>query len=225
MKRITIISVHPDDETLGCGGTILRHVADGDQVSWIVVTAGWEPKYSGSVIAAKAREVEQVARAYGMVDVQRLGLPTTRLRELPESAVIDALGPAIEKSRPDIIYTVHRGDVHTDHHAVFDAVGIVCKPFRDRPRPARLLSFETLSSTDAALTVGSEPFRPTVFVDVTPFIDRKIEIMALFASEQQPYPQPRAADSIRAQARYRGAAIGREYAEAFMLLREVQDLA
>lgn len=224
MKRITVISVHPDDETLGCGGTILRHVAAGDQVSWIIVTAGWEPKYGKDVIAAKAREVDQVAKAYGMTDVQRLGLPTTRMRELPEATLIDALGPAIEKTAPDTIYTIHRGDVHTDHQAVFEGVTIVCKPFRNTPRPARLLSFETLSSTDAALQDKDSLFVPSVFVDITPYIERKIEIMKLFASEQQPYPQPRSAESIRALARHRGGTIGREYAEAFVLLREVQDL-
>ena len=224
MKRITVISVHPDDETLGCGGTILRHVAAGDRVSWIVATSGWEPKYGRDVIAAKAKEVEQVARAYGMSDVQRLGLPTTRMRELPAEQVIEALGPAIEKTNPDVIYTIHRGDVHTDHQVVFEGVSIACKPFRSAPRPARLLSFETLSSTDAALPNPATAFVPNVFVDITPYIERKIEIMKLFASEQQAYPQPRAAESIRAQARYRGAAVGREYAEAFVLLREVQDL-
>ena len=224
MKRITVISVHPDDETLGCGGTILRHVAAGDRVSWIVVTAGWEPKYGADVIATKAREVEQVAKAYGMADVQRLGLPTTRMRELPETAVIDALGPAIEKAAPEVIYTIHRGDVHTDHQAVFEAMSIVCKPFRAAPRPARLLSFETLSSTDAAIPDAESAFVPNVFIDITPHIDRKIEIMKMFVSEQQAYPQPRASESIRALARYRGAVIGREYAEAFVLLREVQDL-
>ncbi|MBY0493506.1 MAG: PIG-L family deacetylase [Cyanobacteria bacterium] len=223
MKRITVISVHPDDETLGCGGTILRHIAGGDRVDWIVVSAGWEPKYGKDQIAAKAREVERVAQAYGMADVKRLGLQTTRLRELPLATIVDALGPALDATAPNEIYTVHRGDVHTDHQAVFEAVSIVCKPFRDRPRPGRLLSFETLSSTDAALATPA-PFLPNAFVDITPFIDRKIEIMAMFTTEQQPYPQPRSAESIRAQARYRGAAIGREYAEAFMLLREVRDL-
>jgi LmbE family N-acetylglucosaminyl deacetylase len=219
MKRITVISVHPDDDTLGCGGTSLRHIAGGDRVDWIIASAGWEPKFTRDQIAVKSREVDRVAEAYGMAGVTRLGLQTTRLRELPVTSIVEALGPALEASAPDVIYTVHRGDVHTDHQAVFEAVSIVCKPFRDLPRPGRVLSFETLSSTDAALATAA-PFLPTVFVDITPFVDRKIEIMA----EQQPYPQPRSAPSIRAQARSRGAAIGREYAEAFMLLREVQDL-
>lgn len=223
MKRITVISVHPDDETLGCGGTLLRHRASGDRLSWIIVTAGWAPKYTQDLLAVKAGEVDRVARAYDMTEVTRLGLPTTRLRELPVEQLVDALGPAIEGSDPDTIYTVHAGDVHTDHQAVFEAIGIACKPFRQRPRPQRILSFETLSSTDAALAGTSRAFTPQVFVDITPHIERKIEIMGMFASEGQPYPQPRAAESLRALARYRGATIGREYAEAFMMIREIQD--
>lgn len=223
MRRITVISVHPDDETLGCGGTLLRHHAAGDRLSWIIVTAGWEPKYSRETLAAKSAEIDRVAAAYSMADVTRLGLPTTKLRDLPVEQTVDALGPAIERADADVIYTVHAGDVHTDHQAVFEAVSIICKPFRQRGRSQRLLSFETLSSTEAALPRAGTAFIPNVYVDITPHLDRKLEIMAMFASEIQPYPQPRAAESIRALARYRGATIGREYAEAFMLIREIQD--
>ena len=223
MKRVTVVSVHPDDETLGCGGTILRHLADGDEVTWIVVTTGWEPKYSRATIAAKAAEVDRVAGAYGMAQVHRLGLRATTLRELPVEAVVDAVGPAIEAARPDWIYTVHAGDVHTDHQVVFESLSIVCKPFRAAPRIERLMSFETLSSTDAAPAAQARAFLPQVHVDITPFIDQKLAIMAMFATEQQTYPLPRAAESIRALARYRGATIAREYAEAFMLIREVRD--
>jgi LmbE family N-acetylglucosaminyl deacetylase len=158
-----------------------------------------------------------------MADVIRLGLPTTKLRELPVEQIVDALGPAIERTGGDTIYTIHAGDVHTDHQAVFEAVSIVCKPFRPRPRPQRILSFETLSSTEAAFPRAHSAFVPNVFVDVTAQLGRKIEIMAMFASEAQAAPQPRAAESIRALARYRGATIGCEYAEAFMLIREIQE--
>jgi LmbE family N-acetylglucosaminyl deacetylase len=223
MRRITVVSVHPDDETLGCGGTILRHVSDGDEVTWIVVTSGWEPRYSAESLAIKAAEVERVAVAYGMKDVVTLGLPTTRLRELPAVQVIDAIGPVLEAATPHWVYTIHGGDVHTDHRAVVDAMSIICKPFRQQPRLERWLSFETLSSTDAAAPGLAAPFVPNVFVDVSPYIERKLEIMSMFASELQPYPFPRSAESIRALARMRGAAIGREYAEAFMLIREIRD--
>jgi LmbE family N-acetylglucosaminyl deacetylase len=223
MKHIAVLSAHPDDETLGCGGTILRHVAEGDRVSWVIATQGWEPRYEAAMLKTKTAEIERVADAYGMTDVVRLGLPTTRLRELPAAQLIDGLASAIDRLAPDWIYTVHAGDVHTDHRAVVEALSIVCKPFRARPRIARLLSFETLSSTEAAMGGLGPRFDPQVFVDIGPYVSRKIEIMELFASEQQPYPGPRSAESIRALARYRGAAIGCEHAEAFMLLREIRD--
>ena len=221
MTRITILSVHPDDETLGCGGTILRHAASGAEISWIIVTSAWEPRFSKAAIAAKAREVDRVGAAYGFADVRRLALPTTRLRDLPLNDLIDALTPAIDATRPDWMYTIHGGDVHSDHRAVFEALTTICKPFHPHRRIERLLSFETLSSTDAAPPGAYAPFVPNVFADITQYIDRKLEIMAMFETEHQQAPLPRSFDAIRALSRYRGATIGCEYAEAFMLVREI----
>jgi LmbE family N-acetylglucosaminyl deacetylase len=222
MKRIAIVSVHPDDETLGCGGTILRHAAEGAEISWIVVTSPWEPMFTKATMDVKTREVDRVAAAYGFADVRRLGLPTTRVRDLPAHDLLDALAPAIDAVRPDWLYTIHAGDIHSDHRAVFEALAVICKPFRVHRRIERFLSFETLSSTDAAPAgAGYAPFAPTVFVDVTAHIDRKIAIMAMFESERQEPPLPRSPDAIRALARYRGATIGCEYAEAFALVREI----
>lgn len=220
-ERIAIVSVHPDDETLGCGGTILRHVAAGHPVLWIIVTSAWEPRFSSTTVAAKAEEVDRVAAAYGFIEVVRLGLPTTRLRELPIAELVEPLESALVRFQPDWLYTIHGGDVHTDHQAVFEALSIILKPFRRNVRVSRILSFETLSSTDATLSPQARPFIPNVFVEIGAYVERKIEIMALFESERQPSPLPRSAEAIRALARWRGSTIGCAYAEAFMLIREV----
>jgi LmbE family N-acetylglucosaminyl deacetylase len=104
---------------------------------------------------------------------------------------------------------------------VFDATMSALKAFNRKRGVTRLLSFETLSSTEAAPANPSRAFLPNVFSDVTAFIERKLEIMALYETELQPFPLPRSLESIRALARYRGATVGLEYAEAFMLIREL----
>src|SRR5262245_6483111 len=207
--KVLIVSVHPGDETLGCGGTILRHRERGDELHWLVATQAYEPQWTAAVIERKAAEVAAVARAYGVQEVYKLGLPTVRLDTLPQGELIGAVRGVIDQVRPEVVYLVHHGDVHTDHHAIFTATLSVLKTFYMRSSGVRrILSYETLSSTEAAPPLPHRLFAPNVYHDVTPFLERKIEIMDLYASEAQPDPMPRGPSAIRALARLRGAAIG-----------------
>lgn len=220
--KVLAVSIHPDDETLGCGGTLLRHIADGDEVSWLIVTKVHQPQWSESVQHQKADEVRRVSEAYGFRSVTWLDFPTIRLETVAQADLIQELRLAVEKHRPEIVYVVHHGDVHTDHHAGFNALLSVLKTFYMKQIGVRrVLSYETLSSTDAAPALGHRMFLPNVFHDISEFIERKIEIMNLFESEAQPDPYPRGPEAIRALARYRGACIGVASAEALMLIREV----
>jgi len=220
--RILAIAPHPDDETLGCGGALLKHKARGDSISWLVVTRGHEPQWSTDSLAKKEQEIENVKSAYGFEDVFRANLPTIRLDSLPLEQVINGIREPISAARPDIVFLNHHGDVHSDHRVVFEATMSVLKPFYSaRHGVKRVLSYEILSSTDALPSGVTRAFVPNVFVDISKFIDRKLEIMELFATELHEYPLPRSLDSIRALARHRGSTIGAEYAEAFSLVREV----
>ncbi len=221
-SKILVIASHPDDETAGCAGTLLDHRERGDDLHWLILTKAHSPQWSADIIRAKEAEVQAVAKAYGIKQCFWPGLPSTLLDTLPLNDIIEPVRAALLSVRPQVVYTVHHGDIHTDHRAVFQAVTIVLKPFYMRKFGVqRLLSFETLSSTEAAPPLPERAFIPNVFKDITPYIERKIEIMRLYQTELQSDPLPRGPSAIQAQARYRGAAIGAEYAEAFMLIREV----
>lgn len=221
MSDVLVIAVHPDDETLGCGGTLLKHKANGDTITWAIVTQTHAPAWTLETIERKADEVRRVAELYGITRCERLGFPSTQLDVISQSDLMTKLHAVVAAHRPDTVYVVHGGDVHSDHRATSIATLAVLKPFHmAKFGVRRVLSYETLSSTDAAAPHISNAFVPTVFCDVTPYLERKLEIMAMYASEAQPDPLPRGPSAIRALARLRGASIGVEYAEAFVLLRE-----
>jgi LmbE family N-acetylglucosaminyl deacetylase len=220
--NVLVISAHPDDETLGCGGTILKHTAAGDAVTWLIATQAYEPQWARAVVDAKAREVEAVTKAYGIQRTVKLGLPTVKLETLPQIEIMDKVRQVIADVRPETIYLVYGGDIHTDHTALFTAVMGVLKPFHlSKFGTRRILCYEIISSTDQAPPLPHRAFIPNAYSDISAQIDRKLEIMNLFASETQPDPLPRGPEAIRALARVRGATISVPYAEAFMVLREV----
>ena len=151
-----MISPHPDDETLGCGGTLLKHKAAGDQLSWIIVTSAYSPNWDEALLSKKDREIAEVAIAYGFEKVVRLGLPTMQLDSLKLGDVIGSIGDAVKQTKPAQLYLNHSGDVHSDHQIVFDATMSALKSFNSKLGVNRLLSYETLSSTEAA-PAHSEP--------------------------------------------------------------------
>ncbi len=220
--NVLVLSAHPDDETLGLGGTMLAHRAAGDSIAWVVATQAHEPGWSAATIERKAREVERVAEAYGVDRLDRLGLPTTRLDTVPLGELIDPIRRVVEEVRPEVVYVTHPGDIHTDHACLFDATAASLRAFRAVTDGVRkVLCYETLSSTDSAPPQRTPRFAPNVFRDVSAHLERKLEIMALYETEAQPDPLPRGPSALRALARVRGATIGVEYAEAFELVREV----
>jgi LmbE family N-acetylglucosaminyl deacetylase len=220
--KVLVVSAHPDDETLGCGGTLLRHRDQGDELVWAVTTAAYVPAWTEEVVRTKQAEKESVADAYGITSPVFMDFPAARLDTVPFEEIILSMDEIIGKIAPEIVYIVHGGDVHSDHRIVHQAVLSVLKPPRMKNLGVkRILAYETLSSTEAGGTEEDAVFVPNLYTDISGYIDQKIGIMDLYASETQADPMPRGASAIRALARYRGATIGVEYAEAFMLIREI----
>jgi LmbE family N-acetylglucosaminyl deacetylase len=218
-ERVLVVAPHPDDETLGCGGTLLRMASEGAQIAWLIVTCMTEGDgYSAERIAERKREIVKVREAYSFCEVYPLDLPARRLDTYPVAELVARFGEVFKAFQPSEVFLPHRQDVHTDHRSVFDAGSACAKWFRyDSVR--RVLAYETLSETDFALDAQS-PFAPNFFVDITDFLDRKLEIMAVYQSEMSEFPFPRSVEAIRALATLRGASSGFRAAEGFQLLRE-----
>jgi len=219
-KRILAIAPHPDDETLGCGGTMLMERAAGARLFWLIVTDMTEAAgFSSERIATREQEITAVGAAYGVEKTFRLGFAAAMLDAVPKADIVAAIGRIVRQVQPTDVYLPFRRDGHSDHTAVFDAGAAATKWFR-YPSVLRVLAYETPSETDFDLNPDSPGFRPNVFVDISSMIDQKLAIAQNFESEFGAHPFPRSFDGARALAIVRGAASGFHAAEAFMLLRE-----
>ena len=216
------IAVHPDDETLGCGGTILKHKAQGDQIFWLVMTGpqkGLMPQFTDEFLAKRDAMVDGIAEAYGFDETIKLNLPTQMLHSLDLRDIIQKVSEVFKRIQPNVIYMMFANDVHSDHRVAFDAVYSCTKSFR-YPFIERIYMIEALSETEFAVAMPGNTFVPNVFVDISEYIDKKLEIMSMFKGEIQQDPFPRSLSSLKALARVRGSRAGVMYAEAFMLLFE-----
>ncbi len=222
VKSVLAVAVHPDDETLGCGGTLLRLAQEGTAIHLLIVTSAHSPAYDAGFIEQQRKQVRDVMAAHPFITGSWSGYETCRLDKCSISDLVKVFGRYLENTRPEWVFLPHHADVHSDHRVVFNAMSALLKPVGMRLYGVnRVLSCETISGTEAAMPIAGNTFLPTVYVDITSTIERKLEITSLYETELQPEPNPRSLSAIRALARYRGASVGVEYAEAFALLREL----
>ncbi len=220
--RILTIAAHPDDETLGAGGTIARLAARGHEV-WVgILTDG---------VTARHHHIDQqqecAIRAGDVLGVSRVefcGLPDQRLDAVPLLEVITPIEKWVGELRPDVVLTHFNQDANQDHRVAFQATLVAARPV-EGSSVERLLCYETASSTEWAPPFPGSVFAPNVFVDITSTLPQKLEAMrhyeATFANEMRPYPHPRSYEALQATARRHGVAAGVGAAEPFMLVRQV----
>lgn len=221
MSPVLVVAPHPDDETLGCGGTLLKHLVNNDDVHWLIVSdMKVEYGYSQSVVKQRKNEIQAVASAYGFTKVHNLGLPPAKLDTLSKSELVKRIGEVINEVSPSVIYLPFYGDIHSDHVEVFNAVASCTKWFR-YPSVQRILCYETLSETEQGFALDCSTYTPNYFVDITLYIEKKIEIAKLYGDEIGEFPFPRSPEAIQSLSKVRGVTCGCESAESFMLLREI----
>ena len=217
--KVLVIAPHPDDEVLGCGGTIIKHAREEDEVYLCVITKAYPPEWPEQEVEERKKEVFQAAEILGIKQVYFLDLPTVKLDTVPQKELNDLLTQVIEKVEPQILYIPHKGDVNKDHQIVFDAVMVAIRP-KPNSTLKKVLSYETLSETEWAAPFQENAFIPNVYVDILDTLETKLKAMAAYNTELKEYPHPRSLEAISTQAKFRGSTIGVPAAEAFMLIRE-----
>jgi len=222
-NKIFVIAAHPDDEVLGCGGTILDYVKKGDQVNILILGDGETARQKSKVdIQKRRKQAERAGKLLGVKQLFLESLPDNQFDSLPLLEIVKLVEKYLEKIKPNIIYTHNPNDLNIDHQLTAKAVLTAA-----RPQPnyfvKKILAFEVLSSTEWQMKDKKHLFYPTVYNDITDFIDRKVEILKIYKHELKKYPHPRSEQGVKALAQYRGIESGYHFAEAFQLIRMLND--
>ena len=218
MKKVLVVSAHPDDEILGAGGSLIRHCEEGDQLAWLIVTNIHESAaFNKDVIQKRQEEIERVAVRLNM-KIFKLDYPTMQLSSRDLLGMVPEISKVFQEFQPERLYVMNRSDAHSDHRVVFDAVMACTKSFR-YPFIREVMMYECLSETEFAPALPEKVFQPNCFIDISKQMEGKIELMNIYASEIGEHPFPRSEKNIRALATFRGATCGSEFAEAFQILK------
>jgi len=219
MANVLVIAPHPDDEVLGCGGTIRRMVVAGDQVTVAIATKG-TPLFPASQVRQVRAEARQANAALGS-KLLFLDLPVTRLHLVPKHRLNRVFGSLIRKIKPDTVFVPFPGDRHEDHRQVFDTAMVAMRPDGRRHRVLRIACYETVSETHWSAP-GLEPgFEPNFHVDISNTLANKLAAMRLYASQLAEGIPARSVEAIEALARFRGSVVAMPAAEAFVLIRDL----
>ena len=226
-NKILVVAAHPDDEILGCGATILKHIFNGDDVHILIMAEGiTSRRQNRTVINDKERLLTLhkqsyiVAEKLGAKTITMLDFPDNRMDSLDLLDVIKPIEKIIEEEKIEVIYTHFLNDINIDHQITNKAVITAARALPKR-KIRQILFFETPSSTDYQMYSDIHNFTPNWFVDIEDFIDKKIELLQDYDSEMREYPHSRSYEGVKLLAQYRGLAVGKKYVEAFVLGRNI----
>lgn len=226
-KNVLVVAAHPDDEILGCGGTIARHIRDGDEVCVLIMAEGVTSRDTQRDRSAHTAELSELAQAahaankiLGTTSLILKNLPDNRMDSLDRLDVIKIVEEFVQAQRPTIIYTHHAGDVNIDHRRIHEVMVTACRPIPGQP-VSTLLFFEVASSTEWQSPISAPVFAPNWFIDISSTLDLKLEALRAYHTEMHPWPHARSVEALQHLAKWRGATVGVSAAEAFVLGRNI----
>ena len=219
MKRVLAIAPHADDEIIGLGGTLLKHIKQGDEVYICIVTRGCQPIFSESFMEKLRAETLNCHQKLGAVKTFFLEFPSVMLDGVPRYELNNAMAKVFQEVAPQVVYIPHFGDMQKDHALVSEAAMVCVRPKYDY-KVESVYAYETLSETEWNIPSAENLFVPNVWVDITDYIEKKKDAMECYRSQLREFPNPRSLRAIEALSEYRGSTVCKKNAEAFMLIRQ-----
>ena len=225
--NVLVISAHPDDEVLGCGGTITRLAKEGEKVYLAILGEGVTSRYEhreeadSLLVDGIKHRCTEAAKVLGAEDPFLFGLPDNRFDTIPLLDIVKKIEKLVADLSPIIIYTHHEGDLNIDHSITYRAVLTATRPIQGSS-VRDIYTFEVPSSTDWAFHQSGQIFQPNVFMDITKTLETKVQALSVYESEMRAFPHPRSPEAIQANAMRWGSVVGCQAAEAFALVRSIR---
>lgn len=225
--NVLVFAPHPDDEVLGCGGTIARNIAEGHDIYVCVVTSGHPPIYERDYKIAQENgwphiqypDIMKAHKLLGIKDTFFLQYPTVMLETVPRYELNGKINELIQKIKPEVVFIPHFGDMQRDHTLVSESVMVAVRP-KYEGTVRYVYSYETLSETEWNIPHATNAFIPNTYVNIEPYLEKKKEAMRCFTTQLCDFPNPRSIEAVEALAKLRGSTMGVKAAEAFSLIRE-----
>ncbi|NHI01613.1 PIG-L deacetylase family protein [Oceanimonas sp. MB9] len=220
-KVVLVVAAHTDDEALGCGGTIAKHVSQGDTVYAVFLADGVtsRPNATSEELETRNAAATRAQAVLGIKKSYMLGFPDNRMDSIPLLDIVQKLESVLEEIQPQVIYTHHHGDLNIDHRITHQTVMTACRPVPDAS-VKEIYAFEVLSATEWN-TPGLAPFVPNTFIDITEQLDTKMEALDAYALEMREAPHSRSLGNTKQLAAFRGNSVGVKFAESLMLIRHL----
>jgi LmbE family N-acetylglucosaminyl deacetylase len=220
MKKILVFAPHPDDEILGCGGTLIKNVQKGNEVYVCIVTKGCEPYFNEAKTMENRADNLACHKFIGVTKTFFLDFPAVLVETVNRIEFNGKFLDVVKEVQPDEVYIPHYGDMQKDHQVVAEACMVALRP-KYFPQVKKILGYETMSETDWNAPNVQNAFIPNVFEDITDQLELKKEALSYYKMQLSPFPDARSLGAIDALAKYRGALMHWKAAEAFMLIREL----
>jgi LmbE family N-acetylglucosaminyl deacetylase len=228
MEKVLVIAAHPDDEILGCGGSIIEHIKRKDKVGIIIAAEGITSRDTIRNIKKRKNEIQKlhsvsnkVAKNLKVNFIEFLGLPDNRLDSVDLLDLVKKIEKIIIKFKPKVIYTHHGGDLNIDHRLINNATITACRPYPGQT-VEKILTFEIPSSTNWADAQKELAFTPNYYQEITKSLKNKIKLLSMYKDEMRKWPHARSIKAVESLAYYRGATIGVKSAEAFQVVRHIK---
>lgn len=220
MSKVLVFAPHPDDEILGCGGTMIKHIEAGDEVYVCIATKGCMPLFSTGSVNKTRSEALECHKSIGVKKTFFLDFPAAMMEKVERYEMNGKILDVIKEVQPDIVFIPHWGDMQKDHQMVADACMVALRP-KYEPKVKSIFSYETMSETAWNAPNVQNEFIPNVFVDISDTLNKKIKALSVFKSQLSEFPDARSLEAVDALAKYRGALMHFKAAEAFMLIRQL----
>jgi len=223
-KNILIIAAHPDDEILGCGGTIAK-LAKNNNIYALILGEGITSRSSDNSEEKLKKLKEDAKKAQKILGIENSyfeRFPDNSFDSIPLLKIVKKIEEYLNKINPDVIFTHHHSDLNIDHRITFQAVFTCCRPQPSFHHPD-IYCFEIPSSTDWQILTGEAMFKPNIFIDISETIDQKLKALENYKSEMRDYPHTRSLKGVKIMAQNWGRKVGKNFIEAFELVRSVKD--